>query len=82
MIANLGCEVAQMGIGAPEDIDLSMKLAQNYPRGPLEWAEFLGPARVYATLTQLQSATGSDRYRPSLWLRRRVQLGFPIYRRG
>jgi 3-hydroxybutyryl-CoA dehydrogenase len=79
MIANLGCEVAQMGIGAPEDIDVAMKLAQNYPRGPLEWAEWFGPARIYETLRALQDATGSDRYRPSLWLRRRVLLGLPIH---
>lgn len=79
MVANLGCEVAQMGIGTPEDVDLAMKLAQNYPRGPLEWAAWLGPARVYETLCALQNITGSDRYRPSLWLRRRVQLGLPVH---
>jgi len=81
MIANLGCEVAQMGIGTPEDIDLGMRLAQNYPRGPLEWADWLGPARVFQTLSEIQSVTGSDRYRPSLWLRRRVLLGLPIHKR-
>ena len=79
MIANLGCEVAQIGIGAPEDIDLAMRLAQNYPRGPLEWAEWLGPRRVFDTLEQIQQITGSDRYRPSLWLRRRALLGLPIH---
>jgi 3-hydroxybutyryl-CoA dehydrogenase len=32
MIANLGCEVAQIGVAeVPEDIDVAMKLAQNYP---------------------------------------------------
>ena len=82
MVANLGCEVAQMGIGTPEDVDLAMKLAQNYPRGPLEWAAWLGPKRVYETLCGLQSIIGSDRYRPSLWLRRRVQLGLPIHTRS
>jgi len=79
MIANLGCEVAQIGVAAaPEDIDTAMKLAQNYPRGPLEWADHLGPQQVYETLLQLQEITGSDRYRPSLWLRRRAQLNLPI----
>jgi 3-hydroxybutyryl-CoA dehydrogenase len=79
MVANLGCELAQIGIGTPEDIDLAMKLAQNYPRGPLEWAEHLGPANVHGILTALQAITGSDRYRPSLWLRRRALLGRPIH---
>ncbi|HTV32342.1 MAG TPA: 3-hydroxyacyl-CoA dehydrogenase [Methylocella sp.] len=78
MIANLGCEAAQIGVGAPADIDLAMRLAQNYPRGPLEWAAWLGPARVLATLSEIQAITGSDRYRPSLWLRRRALLGLPI----
>jgi 3-hydroxybutyryl-CoA dehydrogenase len=79
MIANLGCEMAQIGIGSPADIDLAMKLAQNYPKGPLEWADHLGLAVVNLILGRLQSITGSDRYRSSLWLRRRALLGRSIY---
>ena len=79
MIANLGCEIAQVGIGTPGDIDLAMRLAQNYPRGPLEWAEFLGLQRTLETLQNLQQITGSDRYRASLWLRRRALLGLPVH---
>jgi 3-hydroxybutyryl-CoA dehydrogenase len=82
MVANLGCEAAQLGIGAPADIDVAMRLAQNYPRGPLEWAEWLGPRQVFDILKQLQEITGSDRYRPSLWLRRRALLGLPIHLPG
>lgn len=79
MIANLGCEVAQIGVAeSPEDIDVAMKLAQNYPRGPLEWADHTGPQRVFEILSQLQAIMGSDRYRPSLWLRRRAMLNLPI----
>jgi 3-hydroxybutyryl-CoA dehydrogenase len=79
MVANLGCELAQIGVGSPADIDLAMKLAQNYPLGPLEWADRLGPATVHAVLRKLQDITGSDRYRPSLWLRRRALLDLPIH---
>jgi 3-hydroxybutyryl-CoA dehydrogenase len=79
MVANLGCELAQTGVCAPEDIDLAMKLAQNYPRGPLEWADHLGPKAVHRVLLSMQAITGSDRYRPSLWLRRRALLGRSIY---
>jgi 3-hydroxybutyryl-CoA dehydrogenase len=79
MVANLGCEMAQIGIGSPADIDLAMKLAQNYPKGPLEWADHLGLGVVMLILGRLQSITGSDRYRPSLWLRRRALLGRSIY---
>ena len=78
MIVNLACEIAQIGIGTPDDIDTAMRLAQNYPRGPFEWGEWLGPRRVHDTLRQMQEITGSDRYRPSLWLRRRALLALPL----
>jgi 3-hydroxybutyryl-CoA dehydrogenase len=78
MIVNLACEVAQIGIGTPEDIDVAMRLAQNYPRGPFEWGEWLGTGRVHDTLRRMQDITGSDRYRPSLWLRRRALLALPL----
>lgn len=79
MVANLGCELAQIGVGTPADIDTAMRLAQNYPKGPLEWAAHLGAGRVHGILRNIQSVTGSDRYRPSLWLRRRALLGLPIH---
>ncbi len=79
MVANLGCELAQIGIGTPEDIDLAMKLAQNYPKGPIEWADWLGLSTTHDIMRQLQAITGSDRYRPSLWLRRRALLGLSAY---
>jgi 3-hydroxybutyryl-CoA dehydrogenase len=75
MVANLGCELAQIGVAAPADIDLAMRLAQNYPMGPLEWADWLGVERTFEIMLRLQEATGFDRYRPSLWLRRRALLG-------
>ena len=78
MIVNLACEAAQIGIGTPDDVDVAMRLAQNYPRGPFEWGEWLGPQRVHDMLRQMQDVTGSDRYRPSLWLRRRALLGLPL----
>ncbi len=79
MIANLACELAQMGIGTPEDIDTAMKLAQNYPRGPFELADWLGASKVHDIMSAIFTITGSDRYRPSLWLRRRAQLGLSVY---
>jgi 3-hydroxybutyryl-CoA dehydrogenase len=77
MIANLGCEMAQAGVAAPGDIDLAMTLGLNYPAGPLALADALGPRVVLAILERLQAITGEDRYRPSLWLRRRALLGLP-----
>ncbi|MEQ8442636.1 MAG: 3-hydroxyacyl-CoA dehydrogenase [Alphaproteobacteria bacterium] len=75
MVANLGCEMAQTGLATPTDIDLAMRLGLNYPKGPLELADSIGPARVHTILTGLQHLTGDDRYRPSQWLRRRGALG-------
>lgn len=82
MIVNLACEIAQIGIGTPEDIDVAMRLAQNYPLGPFEWGERLGARQVHDMLRRMQEITGSDRYRPSLWLRRRALLGVPLRARG
>ena len=79
MVANLGCELAQIGVSTPANIDLAMKLAQNYPKGPLEWAQWLGVAKVHEIMRQLHAITGSDRYRPSLWLRRRALLGLSAH---
>jgi 3-hydroxybutyryl-CoA dehydrogenase len=77
MIANLGCEIAQMGLATPGDIDTAMRLGLNYPEGPLGFADRMGAATAYAILCRMQEISGSDRYRPSLWLRRRALLGLP-----
>ena len=78
MIANLGCEMAQMALATPADIDTAMRLGLNYPLGPLALAERMGVRTTYDILAHLFEITGSDRYRPSLWLRRRAVLGLPI----
>ena len=75
MVANLGCEIAQLGIATPDDINTAMRLGLNYPQGPLELADAMGPDTVLAILSNLQAITGDDRYRPSQWLRRRALLG-------
>ncbi|MCP5084879.1 MAG: 3-hydroxyacyl-CoA dehydrogenase [Alphaproteobacteria bacterium] len=78
MVANLGCEMAQIGVASPGEIDLAMKLGLNYPQGPLELAEEMGLDDTLTIMETLQSITGDDRYRPSQWLRRRALLGLPI----
>jgi 3-hydroxybutyryl-CoA dehydrogenase len=77
MVANLGCEIAQMGLASPDDIDRAMKLGLNYPEGPFTLADRVGPATMHRILVNLQDVTGSDRYRPSQWLRQRAMLGLP-----
>ncbi|MGE0724773.1 MAG: 3-hydroxyacyl-CoA dehydrogenase [Alphaproteobacteria bacterium] len=75
MVANLGCEMAQIGVAGPADIDTAMQLGLNYPMGPLAMADSIGIDKVHAIMIALQAATGDDRYRPSQWLRRRAILG-------
>ena len=79
MIANLGCEMAQIALATPADIDTAMKLGLNYPHGPLELVEEMGVERTYQIMEAMQTASGDDRYRPSQWLRRRAQLGLPAH---
>ena len=79
MIANLGCFMADIGLAAPKDIDVAMKLGLNYPMGPLELADHHGPDAILAIMGGLHESTGDDRYRPSLWLRRHARLGLSIW---
>lgn len=75
MVANLGCEMAQIGLARPADIDIAMQLGLNYPLGPLALADRMGTDVLFEVMSQLQRQSGDDRYRPSQWLRRRAQLG-------
>lgn len=78
MIINLAAEMAQTRVASPADIDKGMTLGLNYPKGPLAWGDELGPSRIHHTMQRLQSLTGSERYRPSAWLRRRAGLGLSL----
>jgi 3-hydroxybutyryl-CoA dehydrogenase len=73
-IVNLACEIAQLGIAVPADIDTAVRIALGYPQGPLSWGDAIGATRVLTVLEGLQRATGDPRYRPSLWLSRRARL--------
>ena len=77
-IVNIGCDIAQQRIAAPEDIDKAVKLGLAYPKGPLEWGDALGPRRVLAILEALSDFYRDPRYRPSPWLIRRARLGVPL----
>jgi len=77
-IINVGCNVAQRGVGVPADIDKGAKLGLGYPFGPIEWGDRIGPKRVLFILERLQEFYREPRYRPSPWLKRRVMLGLPL----
>jgi 3-hydroxybutyryl-CoA dehydrogenase len=61
------------GVATAEDVDVAMRLGFNWPRGPFEWAEAIGPARVVRVLDGLRSELGAERYRVAPLLRRAAQ---------
>jgi len=77
-IVNIAADIAQQRIATPEDIDQAVRLGLGYPMGPLALGDALGAARILEILRNMQRVTGDPRYRPSLWLQRRVQLGMSL----
>jgi len=77
-IVNVGCDIAQMRIATPEDLDRAVTLGLGYPRGPLAMGDALGPKRILAVLEAMHSLYQEPRYRPSPWLRRRAALGVSL----
>lgn len=77
-IVNIACDIAQQQIASPSDIDRAVTLGLNYPAGPLSLGDTLGAKRVLEILNNMHSVTGDPRYRASLWLHRRVQLGLSL----
>ena len=78
MISNLGCYMAEIGLASPADIDLAMTLGLNYPLGPIDLGEDLGVANTLTIMEAMQAITGEDRYRPTMWLKRRARLGLKL----
>src|SRR5687768_9003703 len=77
-IVNVGCDIAQMRIAAPQDLDRAVTLGLGYPRGPLAMGDSLGPKRILAVLEAMHAIYQEPRYRPSPWLRRRAALGVSL----
>ena len=77
-IVNVGCDIAQMRIARPEDLDRAVTLGLGYPRGPLAMGDHLGPKRILAVLEAMHDFYLEPRYRPSPWLKRRAALGISL----
>jgi 3-hydroxybutyryl-CoA dehydrogenase len=77
-IVNVGCDIAQMRIATPEDLDRAVTLGLGYPRGPLAMGDALGAKRILAVLEAMHAFYQEPRYRPSPWLRRRAALGVSL----
>ena len=77
-IVNVGCDIVQMRIATPQDLDRAVMLGLGYPRGPLAMGDALGPAKILATLEAMHDFFKEPRYRPSPWLIRRARLGLSL----
>lgn len=78
MIVNLGSLIVERSIASPADVDAAVRLGLGYPHGPLEWGDKIGPTRVLRILDAIHARTRDPRYRASLWLRRRAELGLAL----
>ena len=77
-IVNVGCDIVQMRIASPQDLDRAVSLGLGYPRGPLAMGDSIGANRILAVLESMHDFFQEPRYRPSPWLRRRAQLGVSL----
>lgn len=67
VIINEAFLALQENVSGRSEIDTAMKLGTNYPYGPFEWCNIIGPATVYRLLEKL-SVTAS-RYQPASLLK-------------
>ncbi len=74
MIVNIACAAAEQKIASPSDIDKAVKLGLGYPYGPLEWGDLIGASKINYVLNNLSAIYKDQRYRPTLWLKRRALL--------
>jgi len=77
-IVNVGCDIVQMRIATPEDLDRAVMLGLGYPKGPLAMGDALGAKRIFNVLENMHALYQEPRYRPSPWLRRRAELGVSL----
>jgi 3-hydroxybutyryl-CoA dehydrogenase len=68
-IVNEAASAVADGVATPEAIDTAMRLASNWPEGPLAWGERIGLASVVHTLDALHTVVPDGRYRVEPLLR-------------
>lgn len=64
------------GVATAADIDISIRLGVNYPRGLLEWGDTIGVDVLYRMITGLQRDHGDERYRAAPLLRKLALAGW------
>jgi 3-hydroxybutyryl-CoA dehydrogenase len=73
-IANEAAFALEEEIASPEDMDTAMKLGFNWPVGPLEFTELIGPRRAVELLDRLQAEKG-EAYAVAPRLRAEAEAG-------
>ncbi|MEU9106729.1 3-hydroxyacyl-CoA dehydrogenase [Streptomyces xanthophaeus] len=73
MLIDLTADAVARGAAGAQDIDTAMRLGVNYPLGPSQWHERLGPDWAYDLLHNLDERCPGGRYAPSLAL---FRLGY------
>jgi 3-hydroxybutyryl-CoA dehydrogenase len=77
-IVNVGCDIVQMRVATPQDLDRAVMLGLGYPKGPLAMGDSIGAGRILAIVESMHDFYQEPRYRPSPWLKRRAQLGVSL----
>src|SRR3954469_15848618 len=81
-IVNVGCDIMQMRICSPEDLDRAVMLGLGYPKGPLGFGDALGAGRILAVLENMHDFLQEPRVRRSPCLKRRARLGVSLLAPG
>jgi len=68
-IVNEAASAVADGVASPEAIDTAMRLATNWPAGPLAWGERIGFPSVVHSLDALHASVSDGRYRVTPLLR-------------
>ncbi|MFP3989158.1 3-hydroxyacyl-CoA dehydrogenase [Streptomyces sp. E11-3] len=74
MLVDFAADAVSRGVASAEDIDTAMRLGVNYPRGPWEWSEELGPDWARNLLLAMEFIHPGGRYGASLALQRQANL--------
>ena len=79
MLVNEACEAVLHDVATEHDIDAAMRFGVNYPQGPFQWMMQMGAQQILMILENLHQVYGEERYRPSLYLRKKVAaLALPV----
>ena len=81
-IVNEAASAVADGVAAPAAVDTAMRLASNWPDGPLAWGERIGLAAVVGTLDGLHAVVPDGRYRVTPLLRALAVRGGSFFSDG